>query len=427
MLPFLIFTLFILLVDLYVYKGLKVLLDKPSNPVVKIFFRTMFWLIPSILLASVVMALYFRQVDTDPRIFNSYFYIVAFTMLFYLPKLVFVLFHLLDDLVFVTERTVKSFTRFSFKNSIPFGEVIVNRRKFISRTGIILAMIPFLAVIYGVTYGRFDFQITEKSVEIRGLPASFDGFRILHISDIHAGSFYGYEERVKRAVDIINKQEADIIVFTGDLVNNFTSELDGLTDILSVMDARHGKYSILGNHDYGDYYQWESPEAKEQNMEDMFIAHEKIGFRLLLNQWDSLSVNGESIALIGVENWGEPPFPKYGDLEKASSGTENMPVRILLSHDPSHWDAEVIGATDIDLTLSGHTHGMQFGIEYRNFRWSPSQYKYPRWGGLYEEAGQYLYVNRGLGYLAFPGRIGMPPEITVIELRKPQELTTNNL
>lgn len=424
MLPFLIFTLFVFLVDLYVYKGLKVLLDKPSNPVVKIFFRTLFWLIPSILLASVLMASYFRQVDTDPRIFNGYFYIVAFTMMFYLPKLVFLIFHLLDDIVFITEKLIKSIARFLDKTNEPFGEKNISRRKFISRTGIILAIIPFLAVIYGVAYGRFDFQVTEKSVEIGGLPDSFDGFRILQISDIHAGSFYGYEERVKRAVDIINNQEADIIVFTGDLVNNFTSELDGLEGILMEMEARHGKYSILGNHDYGDYYQWESPEAKEQNMKEMLTAHEKIGFRLLLNQWDSLSVNGESIALIGVENWGEPPFPRYGDLEKAISGTEDMPVRILLSHDPSHWDAEVLGATDIDLTLSGHTHGMQFGIEYRNFRWSPSQYKYPRWGGLYKEASQYLYVNRGLGYLAFPGRIGMPPEITIIELRKPQEFAT---
>ena len=416
--PLLVFFLFVIVTDLYTYKGLKTLWDRPSSPLIKLFFRTLFWLIPSILLASVVYVLYLRPVEPSPRIFNGYYYIVAFTTMFYLPKLVFILFHLTEDIVLITERFVKVLDGYFRKRITPFGEINGTRRKFFSRTGVIIALIPFFAVIYGMAIGRFDFQVINKTIESGNLPSSFDGFRIVHISDLHIGSFYGYEDRVRRAVKMINGQNPDLIVFTGDLVNNFTSELDGFIGILAEMRASYGKYSVLGNHDYGDYYQWESESAKAENMKEMLFAHENIGFRLLLNQWDSIFVNEEAIAIIGVENWGDPPFPRYGDLEKASSGTGNIPFRILLTHDPSHWDAEVLGHTGIDLTLAGHTHGMQVGIENRFFRWSPSKIKYPRWGGLFEEQGQYLYVNRGLGYIAFPGRIGMPPEITVIELRR---------
>jgi uncharacterized protein len=270
-----------------------------------------------------------------------------------------------------------------------------------------------------VAIGRFDFQVINKQIEFTTLPDAFDGFRIVHISDLHVGSFHGHKDQVRHAVKIINGQQPDMIVFTGDLVNNFTAEIDGFIDILAELHAPYGVYSILGNHDYGDYYQWESEAEKERNFDDMLVAQEKMGFRLLINEWDSIVIGGDKIALIGVENWGEPPFPQYGDLQEASRGTEDLPFRILLTHDPTHWDAEVLAQNDIALTLAGHTHGMQFGIENRVFRWSPSKFKYPRWAGLFEEDGQFLYVNRGLGYVAFPGRIGMPPEITVIELRAP--------
>jgi predicted MPP superfamily phosphohydrolase len=208
------------------------------------------------------------------------------------------------------------------------------------------------------------------------------------------------------------------ILFTGDMVNNIASEVKGFIPMLQKLEARQGKFSILGNHDYGEYYQWTSKEQLRQNMEDLYAHHKEIGFRLLRNESVKLQKDGEEIALIGVENWGLPPFPQYGDLTKSFEPVKDSPFKILMSHDPSHWDAEVIKNTNIDLTLSGHTHGMQFAIRIPGWRWSPVKMKYPRWGGLYTEGKQHLYVNIGIGYIAFPGRVGTPPEITVIELRK---------
>lgn len=417
MFPLLVFTVLILLIDLYAYKGLKLLLDRHVNRGIKIILKIAYWLVPLLLLTSVIFVIYLKPIEVDPRIFNASFYIIAFALMFYLPKLVFIIFQFIEDMVFIVEKTVRVHTKHSQNIKKPKIYPLHIKRKYFSRTGILIAIIPFIAIIYGMVIGRFDFQITKVTIESKTLPASFDGLKIVHISDIHIGSFFAYKDKMIRAVELINKQDPDIIFFTGDLVNNFTSELDGFIEILAGMTANYGKYSVLGNHDYGDYYQWDSDLAKEKNMQDMLVAQENIGFRLLMNEWDSLLINSDKLAIIGVENWGNPPFPRYGDLKKASKGTEQYPFRILLTHDPSHWDAEVIDNYNIDLTLAGHTHGMQVGIEAGNFRWSPSQLRYPRWGGLYKESEQYLYVNRGLGFIAFPGRIGMPPEITVIELR----------
>ncbi len=416
MLALIIFIVLILLIDIYSFKGLRTIWNKPPNAGLALFIKIVYWLVPLALISSVAIMLFLWPSGPDPRIFNGHFYIIAFTMLFYLPKLVFIFFHLIEDIIFLTERAIKIVFRLFKREGIAAGKKSV-RRSFLSRAGIVIALIPFLAVIYGVAIGRFDFQVINKKIEFTTLPASFNGFRIVHISDLHIGSFYGHKDRVRHAVKIINEQKPDMIVFTGDLVNNFTAEIDDFIDILAEMNAPYGMYSILGNHDYGDYYQWESEAEKEQNMVDMIAVQKQIGFRLLMNEWDSVVIKGERIAVIGVENWGEPPFPQYGDLEEASKGTGKFPFRILLTHDPSHWDAEVLVENGIDLSLAGHTHGMQFGIENRFIRWSPSKLQYPRWAGLFEENGQFLYVNRGLGYVAFPGRIGMPPEITVIELR----------
>ncbi len=418
MLPLLVFALFVLLVDVYVYKGLRVVFDMPSSGPVKTAFRLIFWLVPAVLLFSVIYAIYGRTVEPYPPVFNRYFYIVAFTLLFYLPKLVFIAFHFLEDLLLAFERLATWVTGFLRREKISPGGLKVSRRRFISRAGLVIAVLPFIGIIYGVTVGRFDFRVSETVISSPGIPSSFDGFRIVHISDLHIGSFYGYRNRVKEAVELINRQQPDLIVFTGDLVNNFTAELEGFIDILGKLSAPHGVYSVLGNHDYGDYFQWESKEDKEENMRAMLAAHDKMGWRLLMNEWEPLVLGNDTIVLAGVENWGKPPFPRYGDLEKALRGTGRYSFRILLSHDPSHWDAEVISQTGVDLTLSGHTHGMQVGIETALVRWSPGSIRYPRWGGLYVENGQFLYVNRGLGYVAFPGRIGMPPEITLIELRR---------
>jgi uncharacterized protein len=415
MLPFIIFLVFVLLTDLYAFKGLKNVWGKLKSRSLKVALSVIFWLIPFILLGSMVTLLYFRSVDRDPAIFNAYMYITGFAVLFYLPKLVFILFHMVEDIIYLVSKLIKRLRKGKHNNNmnnIPSrGEQI-----FLSKMGLAVCIIPFFAILYGILIERFNFQVINETVVHESLPQAFDGLRIVVIADIHIGSFHGRNHQIERIVEIVNRQEPDLILFAGDLVNNFTAELDGFIEILSGLDSKYGKYSVLGNHDYGDYYQWESKEAKEDNMKDMIAAHEAIGFRLLLNEWDSLVINGEKIAVIGVENWGSPPFPQYGDLEKASEGTEDFPFRMLISHDPSHWE-EVVNDGQIELTFSGHTHGFQFGIEIGNFAWSPSKFIYPHWGGLYKENDQYLYVNRGLGFLGFPGRVGMPPEITVIELR----------
>ncbi len=287
---------------------------------------------------------------------------------------------------------------------------------FLYQMGFFLTVVPFASVLYGVTKGRFNFRIIHERIRFTNLPQSFKGLKIIHISDMHLGSFRRKYGQIAKAVEMINEQKPDLILFTGDLVNNFAEETDGWAPVLAKMQARLGKYSVLGNHDYGDYSEWNSPEEKDKNLSAIKNFHKKIGFRLLLNESETLTINNEEIALVGVENWGNPPFPQHGDLKKACGKVNPKLLKILMSHDPSHWDAEVITSTDIDITFSGHTHGMQFGIERAGIKWSPIQYKYPRWGGLYRMNNQYLYVNRGFGYHGFPGRIGMPPEITVVEL-----------
>ena len=266
--------------------------------------------------------------------------------------------------------------------------------------------------------GRFNFRIVNETIHFHNLPVDFENFKIVQISDIHIGSFLGHENKVTRAIDLVNDQNPDLILFTGDLVNNFAEELNGWVPILSKLKAKYGLYSILGNHDYGDYFDWKNMNEKEQNLQKLIHLHKQIGFNLLLNDSAIIKKDNSEIALIGVENWGLPPFPQHGDLKKALINAINVPFKILMSHDPSHWDVEVLDKTDINLTLSGHTHGMQFGIEIGNIKWSPVKYKYPRWAGLYKESNQYLYVNRGFGNIGYPGRVGMPPEITVIELKK---------
>jgi predicted MPP superfamily phosphohydrolase len=250
------------------------------------------------------------------------------------------------------------------------------------------------------------------------LPSAFDGLKLIHISDLHLGSLYGHQDKIRRAVEMINRESPDLIVFTGDLVNNLAEEAAGWTDILSEMKARHGKLSILGNHDYGEYYNWPDKESRTENMERLYSAHRQSGFSLLLNQSVSIDRDDQGIFIAGVENWGLPPFEQYGDLSLALKDIPEGSFTILLSHDPSHWDEEVLGKTRIQLTLSGHTHGMQFGIRIGRFRWSPIQHKYPRWIGLYTEGSQYLHVNPGLGYIGYAGRICIPPEITLITLKK---------
>jgi predicted MPP superfamily phosphohydrolase len=294
----------------------------------------------------------------------------------------------------------------------------INRSTFLSKMALGIAAVPVFSLIYGVVVNAYNYQFKRVTVKFPNLPKSFDGFTFVQLSDIHSGSF----TQTQPIVDVIQKINAlnvDLILFTGDLVNNMTSEMEPFMNIFNQLKAKHGVMSITGNHDYGDYVQWETPDAKKENFQRFIQTHKDLGWDLLMNENRILERNGEKIAILGIENWGKAlHFPKYGKMKEAVVGTEDIPFKILMSHDPSHWDGEVRPEyADIDLTLSGHTHGFQFGIETKYFKWSPSQFVYKQWAGLYQEGKQYLYVNRGFGFLGYPGRVGILPEITVVELK----------
>jgi predicted MPP superfamily phosphohydrolase len=305
-------------------------------------------------------------------------------------------------------------------SAISSGETksLVGRRKFISQIALGLAAIPFVSFIYGIVQGKYNYKVLKYQLTFKDLPAAFDGFTITQISDIHSGSFTN-KEKIKYGVELINQQKSDIMLFTGDIVNNKADEMDDWMDVFDKLEAKEGKYSILGNHDYGDYMDWDNAQDKKDNFQKVKDIHQKIGFDLLLDEHRYLEKDGQKIALLGVENWGKG-FNQAGDLQRAAAGVQQEDFKILMSHDPSHWEEKVKkDSFNYQLTLSGHTHGLQMGIEIPGwFKWSPSKYVYKQWAGLYEEAGRFINVNRGFGYHAFPGRVGIWPEITVIELKK---------
>lgn len=296
---------------------------------------------------------------------------------------------------------------------------IPSRRKFVSQLALGVAAIPFVSMLYGMFKGKYDFRVLSYTLEFDDLPDAFHGYKITQISDIHSGSFDN-EEKINYAIDLINRQKSNAILFTGDMVNNMASEMLPWKDAFARLEAADGKYSVLGNHDYGDYVDWESLEKKEQNLSELKKIQKEIGFDLMLNESRFIEKDGQRIALVGVENWGAGGFKKAGDLKAASRTVDAGDFKILLSHDPSHWEHKVIDDEyHYHLTLSGHTHGMQFGIEIPGWiKWSPVSWRYKYWAGIYKEKGQFINVNRGFGFLAYPGRVGIWPEITVIELKK---------
>ena len=330
---------------------------------------------------------------------------------FLIPKLVIVIMLFGED---IFRGIVKGISMISASETQP----LAGRRKFISQLALGIAAIPFVSFIYGIIQGKYNYKVLKYQLSFKDLPDAFDGFTITQISDIHSGSFTNVA-KIQYGVDLINEQKSDVILFTGDIVNNKADEMDNWMEMFSKLEAKEGKYSILGNHDYGDYMDWKNPEEKINNFQSVKNVHKKIGFDLLLDEFRYLERNGQKIALLGVENWGKG-FSQKGDLEKASAGISKDDFKILLSHDPSHWEYKVKNDDfNYQLTLSGHTHGLQMGIEIPSwFKWSPSQYIYKQWAGLYEEFGRYINVNRGFGYHAFPGRVGIWPEITTIELKK---------
>ena len=334
-------------------------------------------------------------------------------LLVLLPKLVLTFVLLLED---VTRILIGTVTHFMGHNSDSF---LPERRKFVSQVAIGLAAVPFLSLIYGMTIGKYNYKVIRQTLFFPDLPDAFDGFKITQISDIHSGSFDD-ENKIRYAIDLINEQEADLLLFTGDIVNAKADEMHPWIDIFKgIKKHEYGKYSILGNHDYGSYLDWKSEKAKVDNFVAIKDLHRQIDFKLMLNENVKIKKGKDEIALIGVENWGKH-FGEFGDIDKASENVTATDFKILMSHDPSHWEYIVKRhPKNIQLTLSGHTHGMQFGIEIPGyFKWSLAKYIYKQWAGLYEEFGRYVYVNRGFGFHAYPGRVGIMPEITVFELKK---------
>lgn len=340
-------------------------------------------------------------------------YAIGFFLAFFAPKLI--MFFLLfgEDIVRLLVGGINKLAHTNRDFSIP------SRRKFISQIALGIAAIPFASLLYGMYQGRYNYKVLKYVLYFDDLPEAFDKYRITQISDIHSGSFDN-PEKIKYGVDLINQQESDLVTFTGDLVNNKASEMDEWKELFGSIQAKDGVFSVLGNHDYGDYVNWESSEAKIENLERLKRVHSEMGWDLLLNEHRFLEKDGQRIALVGVENWGAGGFKKKGDLDKAAEQVTNEDFKVLLSHDPSYWQEKIKkDEKHYHLTLSGHTHGMQFGIEIPGwFKWSPVQYRYENWAGIYEEFGRYINVNRGFGFLAYPGRVGIWPEISVIELRK---------
>ena len=327
-------------------------------------------------------------------------------------KLIIILFLFFEDI----SRAVLSIINFFFSFS---DAKIFERRSFLSKIALLVASIPIPFVLYGIYKGRYNYKVYKYDLIFDDLPEDFDGYQITHISDIHSGSLKN-KNNVEYAVRLINEQKSDLILFTGDIINNKSNELIKWKDLLSTMKASDGKFSVLGNHDYGDYVNWNNKQEKEDNFSDLLNFQKQMGFKLLLNENIKIKKGESNISLIGVENWGKGRFKKKGDIDKACIGLNKRDFKIVLSHDPSHWNKILIDhKTHFHLTLSGHTHGMQFGIEIPGWvKWSPAKWAYRQWAGLYNEKNQFLNVNRGFGVLGFPGRVGIPPEISVITLKK---------
>ncbi len=393
----LLLCLVLLVVDILAFYWLQSITQLLGSPFLEGIINILFWLFTIGLIVSIVL-LKIRMDDIDPvrkHLWISSFY--GLTVSSFIPKVVFVI--IISTLYFTNQLLTKS-------------ESLV----LIPLVGLLSGFLPFCAILYGIFKSAYRFKVYHHTLSFEKLPKAFKGLRIVQLSDIHLGSFNYRYHLLERAIEKVNHLRPDYIFITGDLINNFSWELKGWDLVFEKLAAKKGKMAILGNHDYGDYSKWNSQEEKEANFEALKHFYREIGFDLLLNKSVLLREEGEGIALIGVENWGKPPFKRYGDLEKAMEEVKDIPFKILLSHDPTHWEEEVLKTTDIALTFSGHTHGMQSAFQYRNFQWSPIKFKYKHWAGLYEKWGQYLYVNRGLGWLGFPGRIGMRPEITLLEL-----------
>lgn len=395
----------IVLIEIYVYKGTRNIFIQDNQKI----FYIVYYLTVFLTLTGVFSLLFFsRKGIGETNLVVNILFGLAFSLI--LIKIIIFNFLLIEDIY----RSI----RFLAEKIITSGKVsFAARSKIVVYTALTIASLLFIIYVYGIFAGKYNYKVRNVSLSFADLPEEFDGFKIIQISDIHSGTFDNFSA-VRRGIELIKKQNADMILFTGDLVNNLADEIKPYIDIIGSIKAPHGKYSIMGNHDYGDYFKWPSEEARQNNLNKLASYQDSMGFRLLNNECVEIKKDGAIITLAGVENWGKPPFHQFGDLDKALSNNQGERFTILMSHDPSHWDGQVLEFEKyIHLTLSGHTHGMQMGFEIGNFKWSPVKLMYPRWCGLYEEKGKYLYVNRGFGFIGFPGRVGIWPEITVFELK----------
>lgn len=409
MIRWIIFIIVIGIADFYAFQSLKTVTK--SN-----WWYALYWLFTAIVIGNFVYQFYSFNRSNGFSQANGF--AVGMLIAMVVPKLILIV-TLFGEDVFRIPQGIYSYFMQDDSESGNQIKHFPARRKFISQIALGIAAIPFASVLYGMYKGKYNFKVLKYTLHFEDLPQAFDGYKLTQISDVHSGSFDNIK-KVEYAIDLINEQQSDIILFTGDMVNNKATEMDPYIDIFKKLNAKDGMYSVLGNHDYGDYVKWDSDEDKKQNLEDLKTVQKNIGFDLLLNENRFIEKDGQRIALVGVENWGKGGFKKAGDLKKASKNIDKNDFKILMSHDPSHWEAEVVNDSyQYHLTLSGHTHGMQFGIEIPGwFKWSPVKWRYKQWAGIYEALGQYINVNRGFGYLAFPGRVGIWPEITVIELKK---------
>lgn len=406
-----IIAVIMLALDFYVYQALKTVTQNTGEKT-RMLIHFGYWFISA---AGLLLLLSFPYIQSlqSSKVFRNYVFAILIGIFF--AKLLGSLFFMTDDirrgsLWLMSKLFPKAGAQFMGEaNAIP-------RSMFLSWLGLGVGGSLFGTLLYGFS-NKYNYQIKRVKLAYHNLPEAFKGMKLVHISDIHSGSFQN-KSAVEHGVQMVLKENADLILFTGDLVNDRATEMQDYMDVFNQLRAPLGVYSTLGNHDYGDYVAWPSEEAKKQNLNDLKKVHEELGWRLLMNEHVLLEKNNQHIALLGIENWGaKGRFPKYGKMKEAYPGTEHIPFKILMSHDPSHWDAEVKTTyPDIDLMLAGHTHGMQFGLENPYFKWSPVQWMYRQWAGLYEDGKQKLYVNRGYGFIGYPGRVGIMPEITVIEL-----------
>lgn len=396
--------LFLVLFQYYSFQAIKTTVS--NKLILFLYVIIVILVIGNLLFHTVIIE---RSTQTEPRLMYA---IGFFISLFTFQALITIIL-LGEDILRVPQGIYSFFTKMPGETKF-----LPERRKIISQIAISIAAIPFASLLYGMYRGKYNYKVLSYKLQYDDLPDAFDGYKIVQISDIHSGSFDN-QKKVQYGVDLINAQEADLILFTGDLVNNRADEIYPWIDTFKKINAKQGVYSILGNHDYGDYMRWESPEAKTRNMEMLYKSHSKMGWNLLLNDSHFIEKDGQRIAIIGVENWGSG-FRQSGDLNKALNKVDTDDFKILMSHDPSHWEAKVLPHPfKIHLTLSGHTHGMQFGIEIPGWiKWSPVKWRYKHWAGIYEDKKQLLNVNRGFGYLAYPGRVGIWPEVSVITLSK---------